>query len=439
MFKKIGGILALLAICALSLFLLNCGSSSSRPAGLLYVLTQGVNGAGQSVSSFSIDFGNGNLSLINSNAAACPTANACGLPLQILLDPMSSVAFVLNQGSPCAPTPPTCTPSGTIPPTISSYTVGSDGSLSAPTTAATLTGGDTAIAMTRDAGGNLLFVITEAPQLLVFSTSPGSPSLSLVTTLPLTKVPSALSAITFTPPGSSTAQEYLYVTNNFDDCVTNCNPPHNDNTISAYTVSSSGGLTEQPNSPYTIAATDPISVIAVNTNPAGQNTGGIFVYVGNQDPNGGHVYPFQVCTTVNSTTCSQQNVADALLLPLATCPQISCDLPPTNVGQQPAAMLVDPSNNFLYVLSEGSNTVYGFRINTTAGTLTALSTASQATGAQPVALALQPQVGSSAQFLYVSNNGSSTISGFNVSTITGTMSNPITVTSPPGPSGMVAR
>jgi hypothetical protein len=438
MFKKIGGVFALLAICALSLFLLNCGSSSSRPAGLLYVLTEGINGAGQNVSSFSIDFSNGNLSLINSNAAACPTSNACGLPLQILLDPTASVAFVLNEGSPCIPTPPTCTPIGNIPPTISSYHVGSDGSLSAPTTAATLTAGDTAIAMTRDASGALLFVITESPQLLVFSTSPGSTSLSLVTTLPLTKVPSALSDITFTPPGSSTAQEYLYVTNNFDNCVTNCNPPHNDDTVSAYTVSSSGALTEQPNSPYAIAAADPISVVAVNTDPPGESTGGVFVYVGNQDANGGHVYPFHVCTSVNAV-CTAQNVSDALLTPLSTCPQISCDLPPTNVGQQPVAMLVDPSNNFLYVLSEGSNTLFGFRIDTTSGKLAALNPASQGTGSQPVALALQPQVGSSAQFIYVSNNGSSSISGFNVSTTTGAMSNPITVTSPPGPGGMVAR
>ena len=169
MSKKINGIVALGAICVLSVFLLNCGSSSSRPSGLLYVLTQGINGGGENVSSFAVDFSSGNLSLINSNATTCATANACGLPLQILLDPSSTVAFVLNQGSPCTPTPPTCTPSGTIPPTINSYTVNSDGSLSAPSTAATLSTGDTAIAMTRDASGNFLFVITASPELLVYN------------------------------------------------------------------------------------------------------------------------------------------------------------------------------------------------------------------------------------------------------------------------------
>src|SRR6202163_2753283 len=312
MSKKLGVVVALTAVCALSIFLINCGSSSSRPSGVLYVLTQGINGAGHSISSFAINLGSGNLSLINSNAQTCATPNACGLPLYILLDPTASAAFVLNQGSPCTPTPPTCTPSGTTPPTINSYKIGSDGSLSAPSTAATLTAGDTAIAMTRDAAGNFLFVITASPQLLVYSMTPGSTRLTLATSLTLTKAPTALSAITFTPTGSTAAQEYLYVSNNFDYCTVSCNPPHNDNTVSAYTVSSSGTLTEQPNSPYAIAATDPISVIAVNTNPPAQNTGGIFVYVGNQDPNGGHLYPFEVCTVVNSV-CTAQDVAAALM------------------------------------------------------------------------------------------------------------------------------
>ena len=74
MSKKIGGVVALAAMCALSLFLLNCGSSSSRPSGVLYVLTQGSNGIGEPVSSFAIDLDSGDLSLINSNASTCATA-----------------------------------------------------------------------------------------------------------------------------------------------------------------------------------------------------------------------------------------------------------------------------------------------------------------------------------------------------------------------------
>ena len=71
MSKKLGGVVALVALCAVSMFLVNCGSSSSRPSGLLYVLTQGTNGVGNNVSSFAIDLGSGNLSFINSNASTC--------------------------------------------------------------------------------------------------------------------------------------------------------------------------------------------------------------------------------------------------------------------------------------------------------------------------------------------------------------------------------
>src|SRR5216683_7870243 len=139
MSKKIGVLVALAGIGALSLFLLSCGSSSSRPSGLLYVLTQGSSGIGNNVSSFAIDLNSGNLSLINSNASTCTTSGvSCGLPLDIILDPTGATAFVLNQG----------VPSAGVAPTIYAYTVNSDGSLGAPTTAtATLTVGDTAVAM----------------------------------------------------------------------------------------------------------------------------------------------------------------------------------------------------------------------------------------------------------------------------------------------------
>src|SRR5271157_401559 len=106
MSKKIGGVVALVGICALSLFLLNCGNSSSRPAGVLYVLTQGTNAQGNpsvgyNVSSFAINLNTGNLSLVNSNASTCPTQASlsnpipCGAPLDIVLDPTGATAFVL--------------------------------------------------------------------------------------------------------------------------------------------------------------------------------------------------------------------------------------------------------------------------------------------------------------------------------------------------------
>jgi 6-phosphogluconolactonase (cycloisomerase 2 family) len=446
MSKKIGGVFALAGLCALSLFLLDCGSSSSRPSGLLYVLTQGSNGVGNNVSSFAIDLGSGNLSLINSNASTCTTSGvACGPPLNIVLDPKGAAAFVLNQG----------VPSSNIAPTLYGYTVNSDGSFGAPTVAATLPVGDTAVAMTRDPAGQYLFVIDQGanpsatncqyqPQngfpniqcasISVFTMRSGSNSLSAVagSPFPVGRIPTALSVLAFSPAAGTvlpcaTTTEFLYVTFNNDPAL------HNDNTLSAYCVDSSGKPNDlTPNLPYA-TTTDPLSVLAVNTNPAGQsNVGGVFVYVGSQPTASGALNIFQMCTVQGQANCSQQNVTNLTLMPV-TSP------PPPSPGANPVAMLVDPTNTFLYVVCEGSSQVFGYKIGTTAGTLTALSPSSQPTGSQPVAMAMHSSVKSSGAFLYTSNSLSSNISGFSLSTTTGSMSSPITVTSPSTPSGMVAR
>jgi hypothetical protein len=208
-----------------------------------------------------------------------------------------------------------------------------------------------------------------------------------------------------------------------------------------YSVSSSGTLTEQPNSPYAVAAVNPISVLAVNTNPAGQNSGGLFVYVGNEDANGGHLYPFEVCTAIDNTNCTQQQVTQNLLFPLRTCPDVSCDVPPSTAGQSPVAMVVDPTNKFLYAVAEGSSQVFGFTINTGAGTLSALNpNPNLPTGSHPVSMALHPTVNNTGQFLYTSNQGSTNLSGFTLSVTSGVMNalpSPTATLTPP--SGMTAR
>ncbi len=450
MSKKISLVVAFVGMCTLSLFLLNCGSSSSRPSGLLYVLTQGLSGTGSNVSSFSIDLNSGNLSLINSNVSTCASGTTCGLPLDILLDPTGAVAFVLSQDA------------------ISAFKVNSDGSLGAPTTAWTAPAGDTTIAMTRDAAGQFLFVLdtgsnpmgtmcplpgtldpgnpiyTGCPSIWVFSMQPGSNTLTIVSQFSgvqgpryLGRAPTALSALTFPapPPGSgttaacgfSTSEEFLYVTSNHD-----LTPQHNDNALNVYCVSSTGNLTDMtPNPPYT-PQVDPLSVLAVNTIPAGKTTGGVFVYVGSQPSASGALSIFQMCTLVGNAGCQPVDVTNARLLPVAPSPAAP--------GQNPVAMVVDPTNNFLYVVCYISNQVFGYRINTTAGTLTALSpNPSEPTGSQPVALALHPSVNNTGQYLYTSNSNSSNITGLTLSTTSGSMSNPITVVAPAAPSGMTAR
>jgi 6-phosphogluconolactonase (cycloisomerase 2 family) len=103
-------------------------------------------------------------------------------------------------------------------------------------------------------------------------------------------------------------------------------------------------------------------------------------------------------------------------------------------------MLADPTNNFLYALSENSNQVFAFIIGTTTGELTALPvTPNQPTGTLPVSMALHPSVSNTGQYLYTSNSASANITGFTLSTTSGAMFNPITVIAPEAPSGMAVH
>jgi 6-phosphogluconolactonase (cycloisomerase 2 family) len=412
MSKKTGVVVAFLGLCALSLFLASCGSSSSRPSGLLYVLSQ----AESNVSSYAIDLSSGNLSLITSNM---PSTG--GLPLSISLDPTGATAFVLNQGS------------------IGGYNVHSDGSLSGPTGGIPLS--QTALAMTRDVAGKFIFVISpgalpspgdcsvppvtdpSCPSITVFSTTPGSIAATLAGTFLLDRVPTALAVLTFTPLAGQT-QTLLFVTSNVDLTAL-----HNDNELSVYAVDSSGNLTEQASSPYTTEV-NPRSVIAVDTNPVGLNTGGVFVYVGNQGAVTGSVSTFELCTQVNQV-CSQTEV---------NAEQLASTGPPASIGINPTAMIADSTNSFLYIACTGSNSVFAFHMTTGTGQLQSLTPASRSTGGSPVALAMHPNYNAGAEFLYVSNNTGSSVTGFSVAVTTGALGTPNTVTFPPGsPSGIAGR
>ena len=414
MLKKIRGLMAFVSLLGLSLFLLNCGSSNSRPAGVLLVTSQGAS----TVGSYAIDLSNGNLSQINTSAATG------GTPSDIVLDPTGAVAFVLNIGSA----------------DISAYTVNSNGTLTAAGSTTTV-GVASPIGMARDAAGSLLFVVSQGtnpppagcdiaptsgcPGISVFTIQSGSATLSPVAGSPflLGRVPtSVFPSISVTVPNpkptgpASLTGPLVYVTGNQDLGGTN------DNTVSEFVYdSATNTLTEMTNSPYSTASS-PSAVLAVDLAPVG-GAGGLFIYVTNVTTN--NVNIFEVCTVVNAN-CTQTDVDMAKLTAVGS---------PVSVGQNPVAMTVDPTHNFLYVANRNSNSVSAFRINQTTGALAALSPATVSTGSNPAALTMH----SSWKFLYVANSGSDNISGFNVSTVNGALSTSGTVTSSARPTGLVAK
>lgn len=422
MSKKISGCFALLAFLGLTLFLINCGSSSSRPAGVLYYLSQGENNVG----SYAINLDSGALSLLNKTSLADTT------PSTILLDPTGKVAYVLNTGSD----------------SITTYTVNADGSLSAPTGTPVPIPIPGSVAMARDAAGTFLAVVSQGtlaaqgtgvcskvgagagcailPALTIFTIQSGSPTLTQAgDPVVLNFVPTSVTASitgTFNDPNppNTVAGTLLHITGNQDLTGNN-----NDNTISEFAVQASGVVTGPLiGSPYTTASS-PSSVLTVQTTPNG-GAGGVFVYVTNLTTDNVNVY--RVCTVVDGTNCLDlaDDVHNAKMIPVGN---------PTSVGLDPVAMTVDPTNNFLYVVNNGSSTVSSFRINPTTGVLSGLNPATVSTGASPVAITMH----SSGKFLYVSNNASSNISGFNADTTSGALSNAINVTSSAQPAGLVAK
>ena len=402
MFRKTGGIVVLIGLLGLSVFLLNCGSSSSRPAGVLFVTSQGAS----SVESFSINLGNGDLSQLNTSA---PTGSA---PSTIFLDPTGAVAYVLNTGDS----------------SITTYKTNADGSLSKSGTTALPSA--TAVSMARDAAGKFLFIVTQgnevAPELLLYAIQPGSTDLTAVgAPLALTRIPDSIAAITvpITNPPNPTAQQTLLYVTSIKDLVAN-----NDNTLSEYAVDASGNVTEQTGggSPLTTAP-GPASVLPVLT--AANN---LYVYVDSNNTGAGSVSSFQVCTTV-STICTSQDVQNLRITPTS--------LAATSVGLQPGQMITGARNpNFLYLVNSGSSTVSSFRVNPTTGALAASSPATVSTGSTPVALAEHPN----GEFLYVANSGSGggegSVSGFTVNTNDGSLSGGVQVSSSGAqPAGLVAK
>jgi 6-phosphogluconolactonase (cycloisomerase 2 family) len=160
----------------------------------------------------------------------------------------------------------------------------------------------------------------------------------------------------------------------------------------------------------------------VQTAPIG-GASGLFVYVASATSN--DVSAYQLCTVQNAN-CTQQDVSVFKLLPVGST---------STVGSDPVAMVVDPTKSFLYVISRNSSQVFGFRINATQGTLTALSPANLSTGLEPVAIAMH----STGQFIFVSNNGSANLSSYVLNTTSGEMSSPLTITSLGNPAGLVSK
>ncbi|MFZ0803124.1 MAG: beta-propeller fold lactonase family protein [Terriglobales bacterium] len=359
-----------ISLCGLLACSSNSGVVTTLGTGTLYIAAQGDS----SLTAYTVALGNGALTQLGS-AQSTGTS-----PFAMALSPARNAIFVDN----------------TVSETVSSYTINSDGSLTAGT--GTVKTGTMPMGMAIDPLGRFLFVANQgSSNISMFSIS--NASLTEVAGSPFTTIPAG----TTFPTGPSAVAvsatgNFLYVANTFT------------NTVSAYSISATG---------LTVLGTSPF---AVGLAPSGLALppSGAFLYVANTGTN--NISAFNICDKV-VLSCADVNNPNGNLMPVAGSP--------FSDGGGPVAIAVDPAFDFLYVLDKTSNQVSSFAFGTGTGVLTPLSvTPTVSTGQAPAAFVIVSgttgvNIGNTltnpTDFVYVVNNESSTLSVFTLNTTTGVL------------------
>ncbi len=162
---------------------------------------------------------------------------------------------------------------------------------------------------------------------------------------------------------------------------------------------------------YSISSAGDLTLVPYNTISPGIPTGTVpsgvavdpcnrFVYVSNSAPNNS-VSAYTICYAVSlATNC---RVANFSLQEVTGSPYPALD--------DPGPLLVDPYGKFLYVVDTESNAISGYQISSVTGTLTAFTGAPTATNLEPTAIAIR----SDDSWMFVSNLNSANISEYAIS------------------------
>jgi 6-phosphogluconolactonase (cycloisomerase 2 family) len=392
-------------VVALSLVLLpSCGSSGK--SGFVYLASQGSTPG--MVSAYSVNLGNGLLHSNNGALVQTGKSTAAGTqPTVLLFDPTNTFAYTANFGSN----------------DISLFTIGKDGSLSAAASTTALTNAAHPSGLAMDPGAHFLFVANQ-----------GQP---------------ASSANPVAIPGN----------------------------LSVFAIGSSGALSEVAGSPFTIQETapplpfNPVSPLPVAVAVSHQ---GNFVYVADQannalvsfsfDSTSGALTPIAqgcpqcfgvVVGTAPSAVLSppagdflyvanssSNDIFEFAVDPDGTLSPITAKTTTIATGVGPIAMVTDPSAKYLYALANQGSQVLGYTLNQVTGELTAITAAggTVSTGANPVAFSLISDGSRDGNFwLFVSNNGASSVSTYSLEGTTGKLTALPQLTSPLAPYGIGTR
>jgi DNA-binding beta-propeller fold protein YncE len=304
------------------------------------------------VSSFQVDLDKGGLS----NHSAGVSTGAGSAPIAMVITPDGNTAFVANQGSN----------------DIASFTISSDGTVSAGSANQAIIGGSNPVSLAVDSAGTFLFVANQgSDNISVYSIS--GTVLTEVAGSPFPTGPDPVAVAV----ASNT--NFLYVANNLNG------------TVSAYSFDSvSGALTGVPGSPYATGGITPSGLATAAT------ANGTFLYTANSGSN--NVSAFVICAAV-TTTC---------LVPDGSLTLVSGSPFSAQIG--PVALAATPGGESLHVVDKGSNQVSSYTISAATGALTATAPATISTGLTPVAIGI-PSTG---DFVYVANFGAASVSSYRI-------------------------
>ncbi len=450
-------IVAILVLVAIG-FLMACSSKySSSSNGLVVVPTQGSPEATAVMETFSLDLSNGSMSQIN-NVNGPPTV---GLPGSVIIDPAGAYAYVIVYQN------AELVPSATG---ITSFAIGSNGKLAPGTTRSlnpstmatalcissqngttqnipvTVNAPVNPTALALDSPGKLLFVADSATSAQATYTCngasvtgevavPGAVSVFTVSSGTLTEVAGSPFALPVESGGSAASASALAVTPTvYPVQYSYCSgfaPPTTENlyvtdksnyVLLNYSVDPSAGtLTLMPYSTSAPGISTDVAPDGVAVDPCNR-----FAYVANATSN--NVSAYTICSAINLLSQPPCPIADFSLNPVTASPYPA--------GDSPGPMAVDAYGDFLYVVNEGSNNIFGYRINATNGGLTVFAGTPAATGVFPNSIAIR----SDDSWMFVANLGyPGTLSQYAITLSTGFLDALPAVTTLDYPSGVAVK
>ena len=263
------------------------------------------------------------------------------------------------------------------------FTIGLDGGL---TQKDLVTLSATPVAIAVNTAGTYLYVVTgtASATLTEYALSSGTLGTAATASMPLT-VP-GFAGDTIIPTGiTALADNAAVFVATYDQSAYNpggsTTSTANPGWIFGFAVGSGGALTAATNSPYQ-AGVKPSALVADPTNR--------FVYV----------------TDFASSQMIGYSILDGSTLRFLT-------NGPFKTGNEPSAIAIDPRGKFIYLTNQLDNTVGAFSIDLPTGTPTTivnvLGSQLNSTDTQPVAIVVDPALG---RFVYTANHLGNSVSGF---------------------------